>query len=751
MKQLLRWTAKNLIRMAVLLLLVSAVSFFLVSLSPVDPLQSNVGQAALGSMSREQVENLKEYWGVGVPAAERFASWFSKALSGDMGTSLLYRRPVMEVIGERFLSSLRLMASAWVFAGVLGIALGILAGTFRGKWPDRLVTGYCMLTASTPSFWIGLVLLLVFAVKLRLFPIGFGAPIGMDAAQVTAGDRISHAFLPALTLGLTGISGIALHTRAKMSEIMESPYVLYARARGESTGRIVARHGLRNVLLPAVTLQFASVSEIFGGSILVEQVFSYPGLGQAAVTAGMGGDVPLLLGITLISACFVFAGNLAADALYLAVDPRMRRGAGSERRPPKRGGNLACTGGRENTVFHGPAQAMLGIALRASAAWPRCRRRFLAWFASRARSGGESRPELCSGCRLLSWFGSRVRSGGEGRTEQGFGRRFSHRFRLRRGFPSERFQESYKEPHKESREKSRENPCEKSRKGGPCSLSETERFAQKRFPGRRARTLALLVVSLVLLTAVTAAGAACADEAAVSDFARKNLSPGNGFLFGTDWLGRDMFLRTIAGLSMSIRLGLLTAAASTVIALVLGTLAAMGKTADAAVSGLIDLVMGIPHMLLLILISYACGKGFSGVVIGISLTHWPSLARLIRAEVMQIRESQYVKISEKLGMSPIRIAWEHMLPQLAVQFLTGLILMFPHAILHEASITFLGFGLPPEEPAVGIILSESMKYLITGKWWLAVFPGLSLTACVLLFEALGRSAQRLISPGGAHE
>lgn len=731
MKQLLRWTAKNLIRMAVLLLLVSAVSFFLVSLSPVDPLQSNVGQAALGSMSREQVENLKEYWGVGVPAAEQFASWFSKALSGDMGTSLLYRRPVMEVIGERFLSSLRLMASAWVFAGVLGIALGILAGTFRGKWPDRLVTGYCMLTASTPSFWIGLVLLLVFAVKLRLFPIGFGAPIGMDAAQVTAGDRISHAFLPALTLGLTGISGIALHTRAKMSEIMESPYVLYARARGESTGRIVVRHGLRNVLLPAVTLQFASVSEIFGGSILVEQVFSYPGLGQAAVTAGMGGDVPLLLGITLISACFVFAGNLAADALYLAVDPRMRRGAGSERRPPKRGGNRACTGGRENTVFHGPAQAMPGIALRASAAWGRRGRRFLNCFGSRAGSGAGGKNERSPRRRPI--------------------RRFSPRFRLRRGFPSERFQESYEESCKESREKSRENPCEKSRKSGPCPLSETERFAQKRFRSRRARTLALLIISLVLLTAVTAAGAACADEAAVSDFARKNLSPGNGFLFGTDWLGRDMFLRTIAGLSMSIRLGLLTAAASAVIALVLGTLAAMGKTADAAVSGLIDLVMGIPHMLLLILISYACGKGFSGAVIGISLTHWPSLARLIRAEVMQIRESQYVKISEKLGMGPLRIAWEHMLPQLSVQFLTGLILMFPHAILHEASITFLGFGLPPEEPAVGIILSESMKYLITGKWWLAVFPGLSLTACVLLFEALGRSAQRLVSPGGAHE
>ena len=163
-----------------------------------------------------------------------------------------------------------------------------------------------------------------------------------------------------------------------------------------------------------------------------------------------------------------------------------------------------------------------------------------------------------------------------------------------------------------------------------------------------------------------------------------------------------------------------------------------GKWADRAVSGLIDLIMGIPHMLLLILISYACGKGFTGAAAGIALTHWPSLARVIRAEALQIRESQYVKISARLGMSRLQIIRKHIAPHLLSQFMTGLILTFPHAVLHEASITFLGFGLPPEEPSVGMILSESMRYLITGKWWLALFPGLALTGTVLLFESMGR-------------
>lgn len=172
---------------------------------------------------------------------------------------------------------------------------------------------------------------------------------------------------------------------------------------------------------------------------------------------------------------------------------------------------------------------------------------------------------------------------------------------------------------------------------------------------------------------------------------------------------------------------------------------------DSLVCGLINLVMGIPHMLLLILISYSLGKGFRGVAAGIALTHWASLARLLRAEILQIRESPYVRISEKLGKKPWWIAWNHIVPQVSRQFVTGLILLFPHAILHEAGVTFLGFGLSSEQPAIGVILSESMSYLITGKWWLALFPGAALVLVTLGFQAIGESLGRLMDPGSAHE
>ena len=321
----LRQVGRSIIRLGVLLVLVSIAAFFLVTVSPLDPLKTNVGQAALGSMSQEQIAQLEEYWGVNTPPVKRYVSWAGDFLQGDMGMSLLYRRPVSKVIGEKLANSLWLMASAWVISGVVGFVLGVAAGARKGRLTDKLISGYALVTASTPAFWLALVLLMVFAVWLKILPIGLSVPIGMEASAVTLGDRLVHGILPVAALSITGISNIALHTREKMAEVMESDYVLFARARGESEWGIVKRHGIRNILLPAMTLQFASVSEIFGGSVLVEQVFSYPGLGRAAVTAGLGGDVPLLLGITMISAAIVFGGNLTANVLYQVVDPRIRK------------------------------------------------------------------------------------------------------------------------------------------------------------------------------------------------------------------------------------------------------------------------------------------------------------------------------------------------------------------------------------------------------------------------------------------
>lgn len=310
------------------MLAVGLVVFALVSMSPIDPVQANVGQAAYVNMSEAKRAQLASYWGGDVPFWERFANWAGALLQGDMGTSLRFNAPVSEVIAHRAANSLALMGIAWLLSGVLGFALGVASGARRGGALDRVVRSYCFLLASTPTFWLGLLILMVFAVQLGWFPIGFSVPIGVSAADVMLADAVHHLVLPALTLSVTGVANIALHTREKVVDVLESDYVRFARARGESELSVIMHHGLRNVALPAVTLQCAFISEIFGGSVLVEQVFSYPGLGQAAVTAGLGGDVALLAGIALVSAALVFGGNLLANILYGVLDPRMRVGEG---------------------------------------------------------------------------------------------------------------------------------------------------------------------------------------------------------------------------------------------------------------------------------------------------------------------------------------------------------------------------------------------------------------------------------------
>lgn len=263
--------------------------------------------------------------------------------------------------------------------------------------------------------------------------------------------------------------------------------------------------------------------------------------------------------------------------------------------------------------------------------------------------------------------------------------------------------------------------------------------------GRRKRIALVIFLGLVAI-GILAVGIFMPESAYEPNFLLKNSPPSVEHIFGTDFMGRDMFARTLKGLSISLVIGMLSACISAIIAVILGTAAALSRKADRIVTWLIDLFLAVPHIILLIMISIALGKGATGVIVGVAVTHWPSLTRVIRAEVLSIRNAPFIQNASKLGMSKWRIAKVHMLPYLIPQFAVGLMLIFPHAILHEASITFLGFGLSPEQPAIGIILSESLKYITSGDWWLAVFPGLLLIIVILLFDATGEKLSERFSP-----
>ncbi|MEK5028530.1 ABC transporter permease [Paenibacillus sp. FSL M7-1046] len=268
----------------------------------------------------------------------------------------------------------------------------------------------------------------------------------------------------------------------------------------------------------------------------------------------------------------------------------------------------------------------------------------------------------------------------------------------------------------------------------------------------RKKMILLLALSSGFLLAILILSFWLSNDNLRLSAASKNLAPNLQYIFGTDWLGRDMFTRTIKGLRLSLAVGAFASILSVIIATVMGICAAtFGKTVDAVISWLIDLFIGMPHLVFMVLICFIAGGGIQGIVLGVSLTHWTGLARVVRSEVLQIKGAEYIQISKSYGKSAWYIATKHILPSIFPQIMIGFLLMFPHVILHEAALTFLGFGLSPQTPAIGIILSEAMNHISTGKWWLVVFPGLLLVLVVKSFDSIGEQLRILMEPASSNE
>ncbi len=255
-------------------------------------------------------------------------------------------------------------------------------------------------------------------------------------------------------------------------------------------------------------------------------------------------------------------------------------------------------------------------------------------------------------------------------------------------------------------------------------------------------TSSALIIGFVLLLNIR-----LSDSGLETNTALKNLSPSLKFWFGTDSMGRDMFVRTIKGLNFSLFVGILGAMIGAGIAVVLGILAALGnKKTDKIIMWFVDVFIGMPHMIFMILISFAVGKGAKGVIIATAITHWPALTRVIRNEVYDIKNAEYIILSRNIGKSRWNIVQKHILPMIFPQIFIGFVLLFPHVILHEASMTFLGFGLSAQKPSIGIILSEAAKHISLGNWWLVVLPGLALIILVKCFDNIGESLRILHNP-----
>ncbi|MET8047911.1 ABC transporter permease [Streptosporangium sp. NPDC005286] len=304
-----------------LLVTVTIGMFALAQASPFDPVRQYLGERALVT-SPEVVESIRQNWGLDRPVLEQYATWFGNLVSGELGESRSLHRPVGEIIGERLGWTLLATGSALVLMFVGSLVVGTLAAWRRGSWVDRAITGGAFANEAAPVFWLGLLAIWVFAVQLGWLPAG-----GLtDAASTTISpaDVAAHMVLPVAVLAISQSSWLVLYVRESVVGVLREDFVIGARARGLRERTVIVRHALRSALLPFLTLLGARMPELVTGAILVETIFSWPGVAAASVQAALAVDFPLLAALTLLGTAAVLVGNLLADIAYTVADPRVR-------------------------------------------------------------------------------------------------------------------------------------------------------------------------------------------------------------------------------------------------------------------------------------------------------------------------------------------------------------------------------------------------------------------------------------------
>lgn len=318
---LARLVAWRLVFVVPLLLTVTAVMFGLAKASPFDPVRQYLGDRAL-TTGPEIQERIRANWGLDRPLAEQYLTWLGNLLSGDLGESRSFHRPVAEVIGERLGWTMLVVAVALVVMFAAGLVLGTLAAYRQGSWADRLLTGVAYANEAAPVFWIGLIAIWIFSVTLGWLPAG--GLTDAASATVSAGEVARHMVLPVAVLAFSQSSWLVLFVRESVIATLWEDYVIGARARGLRERTVLVGHALRGALLPFLTLLGARIPELVTGAILVEAVFSWPGVAGTAVRAALAVDFPLLAALTLLATVAVVLGNLLADAAYVIADPRVR-------------------------------------------------------------------------------------------------------------------------------------------------------------------------------------------------------------------------------------------------------------------------------------------------------------------------------------------------------------------------------------------------------------------------------------------
>ena len=615
-----KYFMNRLAQMLVTLFIVSILVFVLANFIG-DPVNMLVSPKAPPEV-REQV---REELGLNRPILEQYVSFVTNAVKGDFGKSYIYKVDVLSLIAQRVPATLELVFVSVVLALVISIPLGVYAGAFPKRKSSTLVMGGSILGISLPSFFIGIMLIYIFSLKLHWFPSsgrGATAPfLGMNFSLFAPGG-LKYIILPAFTLSVTNIASLVRLTRAGVMENMRQDYIKFARAKGVSTRKVLFGHALKNALIPVITVFGMEIGSLIAFTTVTETIFSWPGLGKLLIDSINSVDRPVIVAyLILTTVLFVFI-NFVVDLLYTVIDPRIqfRRCAMDEMK--KRGATP------NKSLFRRIAES-----------------------------------------------------------------EFFHNY--------------------------------------------------KRSPSAIVGTVIVVLVLFIALFGPLFAPQNPYDVASLSltDSYKPPAWEAGGdarFIFGTDSQGRDIFSSLIYGSRISLFIGVVGTLLACAVGITLGLISGyFGGRVDAIIMRLADILLSFPDILVALFIMTMFGRGVSKLLVVFTIIGCVTYVRTVRAEVLTVKQMEYVDAARVIGIPNILIIAKHVLPNVMTTVIVISTMKVGGLILAEATLSFLGAGVPVTEPSLGMLVKNGFDVLFSGYWWIAVMPGLYIMLIVFGINLLG--------------
>jgi len=714
---MIRYVIKRLLFLIPVIIVVSFIVFSLMELAPGDAFDV----VTIEGLTPEEIAELRAEYNLDRSMFYRYGVYMINLAQGDLGVSIVTRVSVWSTFIRRLPNTLLLSFSALILGVAVAVPLGITAARKSGTIIDNITTGVTLVGMSMPVFWIGLLLLLVFAFHLGLLPAG-----GTD-------HGIRSLILPAICSGLSLTASTARQTRSGMLEVLKSDYLRTARAKGVPEQAVIRRHALSNAWIPIVTAAGISFSIQLAGSVVVESVFAWPGIGRMAAEAVFQRDVTTATGTIIMTSVLYVLVQLIVDVLYAFIDPRIKAQYASVAKKKK----IPPSGASIRREYEAERQEEMERELSA-----------LHGPAAPAQAADGSSPEdisVASQDEIMAVPAAEVHS--DITADKAAETRTSFVTRVAFGSNAEATACDVAGVQDDTADGDSET-----RKAGDDTLA-TKKYRRRSQMGdifyrmrKNKGSFAGMIIVCILFVMFVASFFITYEMITARDMSLRLTSPGSQYWLGADHMGRDMFVRLLYGTRYTLAIGFGCSAIGAVVGISLGSVAGYaGKKTDEVIMRFSDILASIPGLLLGMVIVSTLGRSLQNLILAVGISGIPIYIRIARASVLTLRNSEFVEAARAIGLPNPRIIFSQILPNGLSPIIVAFTVNFGMTIIVAASLSFIGFGVPVPYPEWGALAATGREFMRSAPW-LVTYPGLFIMVTVLAFNLIGDGLRDALDP-----